>query len=233
MANIAEIYIPADEFALKDTLSQVPEARFDIERAVAHGNDRVLPFVWATADDSDTMDAALTADPSVENIETLYEHEEDRLYRMEWTTRVRVLIYILTEGNATVLNLSGFDYQWEFRVLFPNRDALSATYAFCRDRGLSFDLRGIYELSEAAQRGHFGLTDMQQEALIEAVKHGYFDIPRSATMDELAEILDISRQAVSERLRRGHRRLIESALILGQADIDPSLLPTQSQQNTR
>lgn len=225
MSHIAEIHVPADEFALNDTFSQVPDVRFDVERAVAHGKSRVLPFVWATAGDPHTIDAALTADHSVDNVETLYEHENDRLYRMEWVTRVCVLIYILTEGNATILSLSGFDNEWECRILFPDRDALSATYAFCRDRGLSFDLREIYELSETAQRGHFGLTEVQQEALIKAVEYGYFDIPRSATMDELAATLNISRQAVSERLRRGHRRLIESALILGQADADPGLLP--------
>jgi predicted DNA binding protein len=109
-----------------------------------------------------------------------------------------------------------------FRVLFPDRDALSATYEFCRDRNLTFDLRQVYELSNASQRGHFGLTDEQHDALVAGLKSGYFDVPRRATMDDLAADLGVSRQAVSERLRRGHHRLIESALVIGRADTDPS-----------
>lgn len=143
---------------------------------------------------------------------------------MEWVTRTRVVTHLLTESDATILNLSGVNNEWVFHILFPDRDTLSATHAFCGNRGLTFDFHGIYELSETAQRGHYGLTEIQQEALIRAVERGYFDIPQSVTLDEVAEMLDISRQAVSERLRRGHRRLIESALILGQADADPNLL---------
>ena len=80
-----------------------------------------------------------------------------------------------------------------FRVLFPDRDVLSATYEFCRDRNPTFDLRQVYELSNASQRGHFGLTDEQHDALVAGLKSGYFDVPRRATMDDLAADLGVSR----------------------------------------
>lgn len=224
MATIAEVHVPATEFPLENSLSRVADARFDIEHIVATEDDRVRPFVWAKAGDFEAMDAALTADPCVEDLTLLYGDENARLYRMEWDTRIRVITHLLTESDATILNLSGVDGEWVLRIRFPDRDTLSTTYAFCRNRGLTFDFREIYEPNEATQRGHFGLTDIQQEALVRAVECGYFDIPQSVTMDEVAETLGISRQAVSERLRRGHRRLIESALILGRTDADPNLL---------
>jgi predicted DNA binding protein len=131
-----------------------------------------------------------------------------------------VLLAILLA--ASILSLSGFDDQWAFRVLFPDRDALSATCEFCRDRNPTFDLRQVYEVSNSSQRGHFGLTDEQHEALVAGLECGYFDVPRRATMDDLAADLEISRQAVSEWLRQGHHRLIESAFVIGRADTDPS-----------
>lgn len=222
MSNIAEVHVPADEFALRGTLEAVPDAEFEVERVAAHGSDRVLPFVWATADDLDEVERALDADPSVKDVEALIEQDDTRLFRMEWVSHTRILIYVLTEGNATVLSLTGFENRWAFRVLFPDRDALSATYAFCQDRNLSFDLRQVYELSNASRRGHFGLTDEQHDALVAGIEYRYFNVPRRATMDDVAAELGISRQAVSERLRRGHHRLIESALIIGRADSDPS-----------
>jgi predicted DNA binding protein len=222
MSNIAEVHVPAEEFALRETLEEVPDVEFEVERVATHGSDRVLPFVWATGEDLERVEAALETDPSVEDVESLIEQDDARLFRMEWVTHTRVLVYVLTEGNATVLSLSGFENRWAFRVLFPDRDALSATYAFCRERNLTFDLRQVYELSNSSRRGHFGLTDEQHDALVAGIECGYFDVPRGATMDDVAAELGVSRQAVSERLRRGHHRLIESALVIGRADSDPS-----------
>jgi len=46
------------------------------------------------------------------------------------------------------------------------------------------------------------LTDKQREVLDTAREMGYFEVPRDATAAEIAEELDISPQAVSERMRR-------------------------------
>jgi predicted DNA binding protein len=53
------------------------------------------------------------------------------------------------------------------------------------------------------------LTDEQREALVLARREGYFDVPRGITLEELGTMLDISRQAVSNRLRRGTRHLVD------------------------
>jgi predicted DNA binding protein len=45
-----------------------------------------------------------------------------------------------------------------------------------------------------------------------ALRHGYFDTPRETTLEELAVELDISRQALSERIRRGNERLLRQSL---------------------
>lgn len=56
--------------------------------------------------------------------------------------------------------------------------------------------------------GDIGLTSEQYEALTEAIQYGYFEIPRDISLVELAAELDISHQALSERLRRAYRTLI-------------------------
>jgi predicted DNA binding protein len=56
------------------------------------------------------------------------------------------------------------------------------------------------------------LTDEQREVLQVAHDLGYFDVPRSATLADVAAELGISSQAASERLRRGHRQLIAQHL---------------------
>ncbi|ODR82855.1 DNA-binding protein [Haladaptatus sp. W1] len=56
------------------------------------------------------------------------------------------------------------------------------------------------------------LTEQQHETLRSAMEWGYYEIPRRATATDLAEELGVSHQAISERLRRGHRCLVERGL---------------------
>ena len=71
----------------------------------------------------------------------------------------------------------------------------------------------IYEL-DGEHRDESALTETQHEALIAAVETGYFDIPQESTLDDLAAELDITYQVLSEHLHRGHKTLIENALIV-------------------
>lgn len=57
------------------------------------------------------------------------------------------------------------------------------------------------------------MTEDQQEALEVAYHAGYFAIPREQTQTEITEQLNISRNALSARLRRGHRNLLANTLI--------------------
>lgn len=214
MSTIAEIELPANEFALRDTLATVPGLELDVLRVAAHGEDRILPHMWAQADAFDDLDAALREDSTVDGFDVLDDLGEERLYRMNWVGQIRVIVHVLLEENATVLDAHGEDERWRFRILFPDRDALSATYEFAREAGLSFDVRNIYELDET-RHGFFGLTEEQHETLMIALDSGYYQVPRQATADDLADDLDISHQAVSERLRRGHGTLVENALAIG------------------
>jgi predicted DNA binding protein len=56
------------------------------------------------------------------------------------------------------------------------------------------------------------VTGPQREALVLAVERGYYDIPRRCSTAELAAVLGVSDQAVSERLRRGIATLVERTL---------------------
>lgn len=57
-----------------------------------------------------------------------------------------------------------------------------------------------------------GLTNHQQEALRTAYELGYFDIPRQASLEDIATELDISASSLSERLRRAETQLIEETV---------------------
>jgi predicted DNA binding protein len=217
MSTIANIGLPADEFALYDCLVAVPDLELDVERVVAHDDERVMPFVWVSSDHMDDVARAFENDASIENVELLSDLGEERLYRMDWITRIEVVVQILVEADATVLDAFGTDSRWEFRILFPEREALSATHDFCEENALTIDIRNTYEM-DADRHGRFGLSEAQHETLVAAFEHGHYEVPRDISLDELATELDVSHQALSERFRRAYSTLIENTLIVGVGD---------------
>lgn len=211
MGIIAQIELPAREFALGSTLEAASGVEFDIEQVVAHSTDHVFPFVWAIGDDLRSLDDLLREDPDVNEFELLAELEDRRLYRMDWVAHIRLLVRIVVEEEATILDAHGVDAQWNLRILFSDNDALSRTREFCEGNGIPFDANAIYQLNEGRQR-MFGLTQEQYEALVVATKRGYYDVPRKIDTDDVAGELGITPQALSERLRRGQRTLNRNVL---------------------
>lgn len=214
MGTIAELSIPAAEFALCETLVAVPDAEIEVERVAAHSEGRLMPFVWARTTEFDRFEAALEEDPSVGEFECLSTLDTERLYRMDWLSSTHLLVHTVLEADSTILSATVSDDQWRLRILFPDREALSATHDHCQSADLEFEITSIYEL-EGERRGQYGLTTDQHRTLVEGAERGYYNVPRDITLGEFAESLGVSHQALSERLRRGHRNLIESALVAG------------------
>ena len=216
MSTIAEIRFPAAEFALSDTLSDVPHLELETVRVVAHEADRILPLVWAQTDATDALDDALADDPTVENVQLLADLTEERLYRMDWVANIETVVHALLEHDGTILSASGRADGWHLRILFPDRDSLSATHDFAIDNEISFSLQSVSDLNEG-RGSQFALTEHQHQALLAAYERGYYDIPQAVTMEELADDLGVSTQAVSQRLHRAYRNLVETALVIGHA----------------
>ncbi|WP_440008066.1 helix-turn-helix domain-containing protein [Halomicrococcus sp. SG-WS-1] len=218
MGTIVVGRTPASDFALERTLDRVEGVEFEIERVVAPEAGQVMPYVWAAADSdqADELERALSDDPTTDEVELLADLGDEWLYRMEWVERTRFVVHVLVDAQGTIMDAVGKDDEWWLRVLFPDRDSLSATYDFCETNDVPFDVDQIYQLEAAPRRSQYGLTEEQYEALVTAFEHGYYEVPRSVSGEELATELDISHQALSERLRRAYRNLVSRTIIVGE-----------------
>jgi predicted DNA binding protein len=56
------------------------------------------------------------------------------------------------------------------------------------------------------------LTAVERETLKTAVQEGYFESPRKTTLGGLADEFDVSKPAVSNNLRRGQRKILQTAV---------------------
>ena len=220
MATIAEVRFLATEFALSHTLATLDDVNFEIERIVAHDPDQIMPYVWVTNTQWPELDQALSDDPTIETYDQLASpNDNEALYQMAWIDSIETLVQILVEEEGAILAAEGRQDGWNLRVLFPDRAALSRTYEFCNEHDFSFDLKRVYNV-EKGKEGRFGLTEEQEELIVAAYEQGLYDVPRKISLMELAEWSETSHQAISERLRRGHKTLVENSVIIGQGGGD-------------
>jgi predicted DNA binding protein len=214
MATLVRGIIPAEEFALHDTLERLPEVEIECERIVQGRENVILPLLWVRNADRQEFESALEEDPTVDDVNCLSEFDDEALYRMKWVDRVRLLPNFITNGEATILDAYGRNDRWHVRVLYPGREHFSRSHQFATEHGLTFDIGSIREL-EGEPAGRFGLTDGQYRALVLAFDRGYYEVPKRANLEDVARELDISHRSPSERLRRGTGALIEDTLIIG------------------
>ena len=212
MSVVLEFSIDADAFQLGRVLSPLPETHVTLERVVPT-NPAVMPYLWATGGDLGAFEESVRARSAVECFQAVDRLDGTGLYRIEWVDSPSDLITAIAETDATVLEAEG-DGTWVFRLRFPDHDALSAFHTRAVENGIPLHVEQTYTMTEAPERGRrVGLTPEQREALVLALRRGYFASPREVSLDVLAEDLGISRQAVSQRIRRGNEQVLRSALL--------------------
>ncbi|WP_254537906.1 helix-turn-helix domain-containing protein [Halomarina litorea] len=212
MSVIAEFSIDSAEFVLGEVLATDPEVRIELERVVP-ASRRVMPFFWAVGEGRKTFEREVRNSEYVRSLVPLDELTRQTLYKIEWSEEVESLIYGIAEVGATILEAQG-DGDWFFRIRFDDHSGLAAFHNYCQRHDISFTLERVYTLEARDSAGfQFDLTDEQREAVVRAVEGGYFDVPRGVTLDDLAAGLGISRQAVSERIRRGVGKVLSSVAL--------------------
>lgn len=213
MSVVGDFTIPTEAFALEQALAVVPEMTIESDHLATHSPQEVFPFLWATGGDFDQFTEALEEDPTVTEFSVATKTEDEVLYRLEWHEDFCSLIHEIVDHHAAIMEASAHDDEWDLRLRFSNEEMVSTFQEHFRESGHQFDLLQLYHPTEPRQRA-FGLTAEQHEALVTAVNEGYFTIPRTASTEELSEILGISSNAVSERIRRGSEALIRSGLTI-------------------
>lgn len=214
MVTIARGTVPADELVLSQTFEALPNINIEVERVVKSGEQTVMPLLWVRGTNADEFETHAIDDPGTDDVTRLADFGTEYLYRMTWIDRIQLLLQMITNSHASILDAYGADGTWSLRVFFPSRDDLNATHEFCEAHGLTFDVNRIREM-DSEPKGRYGLTEDQYAALVTADEHGYFDVPRRTNLEELATQLDVSHQALSERIRRGCGALVEDTLIVG------------------
>ncbi len=208
MTTIAELSLPAQEFALAETIARLTNVSLRVESVVAEGPVRTTPLIWFVGAEQDAIERALEADPSVDEAQRLLGDESEWFYRLEYGDGVASICRTLYTSGGTVLEAQVSDSHWIVRLLFPDRDDLSQAVDEFEADDVHVDVRRMVEAgADDDLETSAALTEPQREAIAAAYREGYYDVPRDISLEDLASELGISHQALSERLRRANRVL--------------------------
>lgn len=219
MGLVAEFEIACEQLPLVEVAGAVPEATIEVELQFNHG-DRPPFIVYATHGTPAEIERAFES--------VAFVAEYTLVGRAGETSRYQVLpavgleaqlgdhlddlagLRALATSDAIIERIRVTSTGWVQTGWFADRAAFDEFRTFWQ-RNDAFALRRLTRDREPAEPGD-GLTDPQREALRTAYEMGHFEIPRAASLDEIADELGITASALSERLRRAQMHLVETTV---------------------
>ena len=215
MTTVIDVEVSAVDTFLGSTFEAVPEAACELEQVIATEGYGL----WLSGPSQEIVEEALAADLSIEAHTLVSSHPQQWLFRVEPAPGTMDVVEHAIAAGGSVLTATAEEGRWRLQVRFQERDDCRRYYEALETAGTDttvVKMTGLDETSPAS----YGLTPKQYEALLAALDHGYFTIPRETSMEELATELGVSHQALSERLRRAYRALIT-------AELDGTMLPRE------
>lgn len=197
----AKVYIDFDSPGVLHEATRGFEEPFDVLEESVH-NDGTITFVVDTRGHQETFAERIRDMPEVSRIDRLDRHQ--------------LLIRKEARGAAVAIRqnhgkLNGIDKilgtKRAFEVLLLRRDDLRSIVADLQDFG-TVRIGSLVEVTGTPSV----LSDRQYEAVETALSMGYFDWPRETDIEAVADALDVAHPTALEHLRKGQRKLLDSAL---------------------
>lgn len=219
MGLIAEFDIHCERLPLVRVASAVPAATLVMKLQFNHGGRP--PFILtATGGSQAAIEQALTDAVDVEEWTCIGTAGDTRRYKLSPALSLEAQLggaienlddlKALATEDAIIERIEIRQSGWRQSGWFADRETFDEFRSFWQENG-GFQVHKLTRDGEPEPAGE-GLTDRQQEALRTAYEMGYFEIPRRASLEAIAEELGISASAASERLRRAETQLLEEVV---------------------
>jgi len=196
---------------LREAAGELPDDAISIQRLHdADGGCRVA--AWVNAAEQDRIDSAIAADGTVTSRSHVGPEADGHWYVLDTADgALHAVRRGLLTADGMLVRADLTDDEWVVQARFPDRSSLLTFREDLVADGFDVEVRQMREADDEAST-QYGVTDPQREVLLLALDRGYYTVPRNASLSDLADDLDISSQAASERLRRGTQTLVANTL---------------------
>ncbi|MFC7140492.1 helix-turn-helix domain-containing protein [Halosimplex aquaticum] len=200
-----------DEFPLAAVFSEFPTAEIELDRVVPT-DEFIIPYFWVRDAEIENISMEHVTHPGIHDIRVIDNVNGAAFIRIDWDLAYESVLTAIIETKVNLISALGSETQWSFELRAESRQVLADFQSYCRDHDIPLELTTLHTLSPFESGQEYDLTNAQREAMTIAYALGYYDSPREATRQDVANELSISPQAVGSRLQRGTRRLIASTL---------------------
>lgn len=211
MSLVAEAHVAHPDLVLTPTIRTMTGASVEVERRVGRDSDPSFLFFRVTHGSFDRFEEALSSDRTVTDPLAVSTVDGRRLYRVSPTADRKRIEPVPASLGINLERTYSSDGGWTLRLRLSDRDVLSAFCDYCDEEGIRIEINRLRRASAAEAESH-GLTDAQRDLLVAAHEAGYFEDPRSSSLQDLAEQFDVSPTALGRRLRRAEDNLIRAVL---------------------
>lgn len=211
MSTVANVEFESDALPLGRIFERFSGAAIELGRIVPT-HETVIPYFWIRGISLEDAEALGTDLPRGTAIERVHSLDDEHLMRTELEPASRGgVLNGLVESELTLVSARGTVGGWQFELRADEHDSITRFQSYCRERGITLRLVDLHPLGPPTG-GDYGLTEKQRTALVLAYERGYYATPSEVTLDQLADQMGISRQAVASRLKRGINRLVAATL---------------------
>jgi hypothetical protein len=186
-----------------------PEATFRLVAGLPDGEERAVEVGQVAAPNLTSVAATVRAHPAIETFDSIVAVEGRSLAR--YRTSDLLLYEVASVAGSPPL------FPVEVRAgtatvdLSTDRTGVREAVAWLRDRGVGVTVDALTEGDDGAGAGAT-LTARQREVAAVALRAGYYDVPRTATLADVAAELGVAASTASRTLRRAERRVLEATV---------------------
>ncbi|MEF8853289.1 MAG: helix-turn-helix domain-containing protein [Haloarculaceae archaeon] len=221
MATITEVRFAHEQGALAGTLGTLDEVEARVLPETSTDPAGTMYVFEFDGVDSAALEAALADDETVATARPMPEFADRTLWGIEFTPETELLAPRVTHQGGFVVDAHSASCEsgpegWHERWLLPDSGAIHDIWEHARAEGFEFEVVDLHRhgTGDAHSHAREALTDEQREALLMAREMGYFSDPREASLEAVADALGHSPSAISGRIKRGMKALIEATLVV-------------------
>lgn len=168
------------------------------------GDETATGLVEISGTDVAGVLEAFEAEETVTELEVLNRGEEATMIQVE-TTEPTLLFPIIGSGIPLEMPFPIRDGEARW-IVTCSHDRLSELGAQLDAVGISYTLHTL-DHDYAAESL---LTDDQRTLIETAIEEGYYDVPRTCTLTELADVAGIAKSTCSEKLHRAESKIVRA-----------------------
>lgn len=200
------------EFPLAAVFAEFPGAEIELDRVVPTA-DFVVPYFWVRDVAFEDISMEKVTHPGIHDIRVVDNVNGAAFIRIDWDLGYESVLTGIIDTEVNLISALGSDDQWSFEFRADSQETLADFQSYCRAHDITLELTKLHALSPFESGQEYDLTDAQRDAMKLAYTLGYYESPREATRQDVADELGISPQSVGSRLQRGTRRLIASTIM--------------------